>query len=48
MEEINVKKNVFLLVRSLKYRELKFDEHVNNPVKKLVKNLMLLFVLHLS
>ena len=29
-------------------RDLKFDEHVNNPVKKHVKNLMLLFILHLS
>ena len=29
-------------------RDLKFDEHVNISVKKHVKNLMLLFVLHLS
>ena len=29
-------------------RDLKFDEHVNNSVKKHVKNLMLFFALHLS
>ena len=29
-------------------RDFKFDEHVNNLCKKHVKNLMLLFVLHLS
>ena len=39
MKEINVKKNVFLLVRSLKYRELKFDEHVNNLWKKACQKL---------